>query len=181
MHAKQLYADHHYLNFWLWATLHEGEVHLTSSRDLSSRMGTAQNGEERAQIMQMFTLTGYRFVSALGVALRYLERLQHVFPSIKSAYDKANHLRAEGKNLRDMILHIDDYTAGRGRKQMDFLRKDESQDRSLPGDSSGILDASATIISNGEIWMGGRLNVERAIIELRPLVQAAKDIPPPDF
>jgi hypothetical protein len=105
-----------------------------------------------------------------------VKRSQESFPSIKPACDKARHLFAEGKLLRDMIEHADRYIEGKGRKQAGFVREVEGVATDLPGDAPGIADATSTIVDKNGHWLGGRLNVERVMIEVRAIAAAAAQI-----
>ena len=184
---KPTWMDHYNLNFWLWACLSDAEAYLAASEHLmASVRKLGQSGEnfaaanaERLLAQQHDMLAKYHFVSTMGSLLRNLNRLQELFPSIQPAYDKAEHLRTEGKLLRDMIEHADEYLAGKGRKQDKFVRESPDLLTSIPGDKPGTADATATLIDEKGHWLGGRLNVERVISELRPLIEEAKKIPAP--
>ena len=65
----------------------------------------------------------YHFVSTMGSLLRHLQRTHEMFRDLKVPYEKAEHLRTEGKDLRDMIEHADEYLGGEGRKQATFVRE----------------------------------------------------------
>src|SRR3954453_19599664 len=144
------YMDHHYLKFWLWACLHDGEKYLEANREersISSEFRKARQPgqapdvrahlERRMALRQRIELEKYHFVTAVGSLLRNLKRSQELFPSIKPACDKAQHLFAEGKDLRDMIEHADAYVEGKGRKQEEFLREAEDVATNLPGNAPG--------------------------------------------
>jgi hypothetical protein len=130
-------------------------------------------------LRQRIELEKYHFVTAVGSLLRNLKRSQELFPSIKPACDKAQHLFAEGKDLRDMIEHADAYVEGKGRKQEEFLREAEDVATNLPGNAPGSADATSTIIDDKGHWLGGRLNVEQVIAEVRVIEEEAKKIPAP--
>jgi hypothetical protein len=125
-------------------------------------------------------LAKYHFVTVVGSLLRNLQRSKELFPSIKPACDKAQHLFAEGKLLRDMIEHADAYIEGKGHKQAQFVREAEGVAANLPGDAPGIADATSTIVDDNGHWLGGRLNVERVIAEVRFIVEMATQIPAPE-
>jgi hypothetical protein len=179
--------DHHYLSFWLWACLHDGEAYLAASAALSSlsrpeKIGTSDVRaftERRTAAQRQMDLEKYHFVTAVGSLLRNLKRSQELFPSIKPACDNAHHLFAEGKPLRDMIEHADQYIEGKGRKQADFVREAEEVGTNLPGDAPGIADATSTVIDDKGHWLGGRLNVEQVIAEVRSMAEEVKKLPAP--
>jgi hypothetical protein len=180
--------DHRNLNFWLSACISDGEEFLKASRELSSippalarlpheeRMAII---ERRKLAQERLGLTKYHFVSTMGSLLRHLERTHSLFPSIKGPYEKAEHLRKEGKDLRDMIEHADQYVVGKGRKQDQFVRAAEGVATNLPGDQAGTADATALIVDKNGHWLGGRLNVEPVIAEVRAISAEAEKIPPP--
>jgi len=177
--------DHHYLNFWLWACLHDGQAFLEASAargtavlmDLGSGAADMKAFHERRMAaFQQMELEKYHFVTTMGSLLRNLKRSQELFPSIKPACDQAKHLFAEGKQLRDMIEHADAYIEGKGLKQADFIREAEGVANHLPGNTPGIADATSTVVDENGHWLGGRLNVERVIAEVRGIAEEAKKI-----
>ena len=128
------YWDHHQLNFWLWACLHDAEAYLKADHDFltSLRSGpgpTATYAQHQAwrarsdEIRRLIDLEKYHFVATMGSLLRILRRSRELFPAIQTTIDNAQHLMKEGKNLRDMIEHADQYREGKGRKQSEFLRE----------------------------------------------------------
>jgi len=183
------FMDHHYLNFWLWACLHDAEAYLAASAAFYSIARDLRGGGEAFDIrafherriisQRQMDLAKYHFVTSLGSLLRNLKRSQSLFPSIKPACDQAQHLFAEGKLLRDMIEHADEYTEGKGQKQAGFVREAEGVATDLPGDAPGIADATSTIVDKNGHRLGGRLNVERVIAEVRAIAAAAAQIPAP--
>ena len=183
------YMDHHYLNFWLWACLQDGEAYLTASAALRSitaelrlrkaAFDISTFNQRRIAAQREMELAKYHFVTAVGSLLRNLARSQDLFPGIKPACDIARHLFAEGKLLRDMIEHADDYLEGKGHNQAGFIREAEGVATNLPGNAPGIADATSTIIDNNGHWLGGRLNVERVIAEVRAIADIAAQIPTP--
>jgi hypothetical protein len=185
------YMEHHYLNFWLWACLQDGEAYLSASAALRSVTAELRPtagkpmpdirtfNDRRIAAQQQMELAKYHFVTVVGSLLRNLNRSQELFPSIKPACDKAQHLFAEGKLLRDMIEHADEYIEGKGRKQADFVREAEGVATNLPGDAPGVADATSTIVDENGHWLGGRLNVERVLAEVRAIAAEAGQIPAP--
>ena len=177
--------DHYELNFWLWACLNDAEAYLEASRILHSTIRGYRTldprtfQEQRISAQHRMELEKYHFVTALGKLLRTLKRAQHLFPTIQPAYSKANHLINEGKLLRDMIEHADDYQQGGGNNPDKFVREAVGVATDLPGDKPGTADATSTIIDKNGHWLGGRFNVERAIKEIRAIQDEANKIPPP--
>jgi hypothetical protein len=179
------WMDHHYLNFWLWACLCDAEAYLESSRQFNSvissiihnthtlqeRISAARNRQE---------LDKYHFVMTMGSLVKHLNRLAPLFPSIQPTFNAAEHLKKEGLYLRNMIEHAESNldAAAKGTPRGGFVRKSNLLS-DLPGDSQGEADATATIIDNDGHWLGGRLNVERVIAEVRHIYEAAQAIPPP--
>ena len=133
MNSNPTWKDHHDLIFWLRGCVDNGEAFLGASRELRSipvLRATSPLQERQAYFQrrelcqQQFDRTKYHFVTTMGSLLRHLQRVRSLFPSIQSAYENAKHLQKEGKDLRDMIEHADEYHAGQGRK-----RKQEPQRR----------------------------------------------------
>jgi hypothetical protein len=122
------YMDHHQLNFWLWACLRDGEAYLAASAAFGAILRTAGADirtfhERRMTAQREMELAKYHFLTATGSLLRNLKRSQNLFPNIKPACNRAQHLFAEGKLLRDMIEHADAYFEGKGREQAGFIRE----------------------------------------------------------
>ena len=115
----------------------------------------------------------------MGSLLRHLQRTHEMFRDLKVPYEKAEHLRTEGKDLRDMIEHADEYLGGEGRKQATFVREATGVAVDLPGYQPGTADATSLVIDNNGHWLGGRLNVERALLEIRAMLAVAEKIPAP--
>ena len=179
------WMDHHYLNFWLWACLHDAEAYLESSRQSISAMRSpskdwAASHNERLSAQRHLHLNQYHFVLTTGSLVKHLTRLAPLFPSIQSAFDAAEHLKKEALYLRNMIEHADTNleAANKGTPRGGFVRTSNLLP-DLPGDSRGSADATSTIIDQDGHWLGGRLNVERVIAEVRLIHEAAKAIPPP--
>jgi hypothetical protein len=182
------WMDHHNLNFWLWACLRDAEAYLEASKKSlakppkwPSTSEADQNWNEgRIHWRNVAELEKYHFAMTMGSALRYLDKLALLFPMIAPLYEKAEHARKEGLYLRNMIEHaitnLD--AAARGMPRSGFIKKSDAGSE-LPGDKRGIADATSVIIDKDGHWLGGRLNVERVIAELRPIYEAAQAIPPP--
>ena len=166
------FMDHYQLNFWLWACRADGETYLAACK-----AGEHKAAHDVRNAPQM-ELAKYHFVTATGSLLRNLERSQNLFPSIKPACEKAQHLFAEGKLLRDMIEHADDYFQGKGQKQASFVREARGILPGLPG-AGVIADATSTVVTDEGHWLGGRLCVERVLAEVRAIAEEAAKIPPP--
>lgn len=180
------WMDHHYLNFWLWACLHNAEAYLRKSAEFREiLLASSDNWREfhnrRVEAQNLMDLEKYHFVMTMGSLLRHLNRVAALFPAIQPAYHAAEHLRREGASLRNNIEHADQNFAAekRGKSRSGFVRK-SSAAANLPGDERGIADATSTIIDDDGHWLGGRLNVERVIVELRLLFEAVKNVPPPE-
>ncbi len=168
------WMDHHYLNFWLWACLHDAEAYLDSSRQLHSV--TISHNEARNHL----DLNQYHFAMTMGSLVKCLNRLAPLFPTIQPVFNAAVHLQKEGLYLRNMIEHVEKNleAANKGTPRGGFVRKSNLLSN-LPGNRQGSADATSTIIDNDGHWLGGRLNVERVIAEVHPIYEAAQAIPPP--
>ena len=124
------YMDHYYLNFWLWACLHDGEKYLAAASAFRAMIAGLRTTRESVLTFNQTRLTAqremelakYHFVTAVGSLVRNLEHSKRLFPSIEAACEKVQHLFAEGKLLRDMIEHADEYNQGKGREQAGFVR-----------------------------------------------------------
>jgi hypothetical protein len=179
------WMDHRNLNFWLWACLSDAEAYLQSSSEFRDILADPQKdpkkfNERRIASQNLMELKKYHFVMTMGTALRYLDKLVPLFPTIAPLYEKAEHSRKEGLYLRNMIEHAITNADAQARNapRGGFVRKTDAA-FDLPGDTRGIADATATIIDDSGHWLGGRLLVERVIAELRPIYEAAQAIPAP--
>jgi hypothetical protein len=179
------YMDHYYLNFWLWACLHDAEAYLESSRRFTSAMRNSPKDwvafqKERSSLQYTMELNKYHFIMTMGSLTKNLQRLAALFPSVQPAYEAAEHLTKEGLYLRNMVEHADTnlQAASKGTPRGGFVRKSNLLPE-LPGSSGGSADATSTIIYNEGHWLGGRLNVEKIIEEVQLIYDAAQTIPPP--
>jgi hypothetical protein len=184
--------DHHDLNFWLWACLHDAETYLESSRQFTSSIiggpkdwATFDDERERlsAQRRRRLDLDKYHFAMTMGSLVKRLSRLATLFPSIQPPFNAAERLQKEGLTLRNMIEHEETNLEAakkskKGTPRGGFVRTSNLLS-TLPGNRQGSADATSTIIDNDGHWLGGRLNVERVIVEVRLIYEAAQAIPPP--
>jgi hypothetical protein len=187
------WQDHHDLNFWLWACLHDAEAFFEAShrstaamhevsKDVVHNLGRnrAQLNAERLTAQARLQLSKYHFVLTTGSLVKNLTRLAPLFPTIQPLVDAAEHLKKEGLSLRNMIEHADTNFAAakKGTPRGGFVRKSNLLPE-LPGTSGGTADATALIVDQDGHWLGGRLNVERVVAEVRRIYEAAQAIPPP--
>jgi hypothetical protein len=154
------WMDHYYLNFWLWACLHDAEAYLEASRQfISARTRIASKDwaasrEERLSTQRRKDLNQYHFVMTMGSLVKHLTRLAPLFPSIQPAFDAAKHLQKEGLYLRNMIEHADTNleAANKGTPRGGFVRKSNLLPE-FPGNSRGSADATSTIIDQDGHWL----------------------------
>jgi hypothetical protein len=180
------YMDHYYLNFWLWACLHDAEAYLESSRRFTSSIPNDPKDwatflqKERPALQRTTELNKYHFIMTMGSLEKNHPRLAELFQSVQPTYEAAEHFRKEGLYLRNMVEHGDKnlQAANKGTPRGGFVRKSNLLPE-LPGSSGGLADATSTIINDEGHWLGGRLNVEKIIEEVRLIYNAAQAIPPP--
>jgi len=166
------WMDHHQLNFWLWAFLRNGQAYLESSQKdcaaFENRFSEEAPTISREQVelaRRECELTKYHFVVTMGSLIRVLDKARHQFPSIQAPYSRASNLR-EGRSLRGLIEHADEYFSGRGKHRDQWEHHDTAR---------GIItDASCTEINKDGHWLGGRFNVERAIAEVEVIAEEAR-------
>jgi hypothetical protein len=183
------WADREDLIFWLGACLHNAERYLGAERESCAPFGkTKASPEERMEWQErrqtnsrLARLHKYHFAMSLGSLLRRLEQLVPLFPSVQPSYDAAQHLRKEGRLLRNMIEHADKNleSAARGKPRGGFVRKTSAAGDVFPGDKPGMADATGVIIDAKGHWLGGHLNVEWVVAELRWMLKAAQASPLP--
>jgi hypothetical protein len=169
------FSDLEELLFWLWSSITDAEAYLRASNDRQSIL--TSDVKQRVLVQRQLRLAQYHLVTSMNSLVRRLPKLVSLFPGIQAAYDNAKHLRDEAKDLRDMIEHADDYLSGGGHKRGQFVRDVEVP--GIPGDKPGRVDATSTIISNAGHLLGGRLNVERALDEVKAIWAEAEKIPSP--
>ena len=161
------------LIFWLWAFLRDGEALLAAK---THRKFVARQRNAGGQIAQYeFRLAKYHFTSTMGSTIRRLNDLGQLFPEITAAWDNAKHLRAEAKDQRDMLEHADEYTKGKGQKPAEFVRQ-----TTIAGLSAAI-DATSDFSDGYGLHIGGRLNVETAMREIKAISHEAEKIVPPEY
>ena len=183
--VEPTWMDWYELKLWLWAFLEDAHAFLDASQKRNavnappptapSRLWT-----ERLTATARFDLRKYHFVMTMGTLVKTLTRVSPLFPSVQALFEKAEHLREEGAYLRNMIEHADRNIAAqkRGTPRGGFVRK-SSLLPEIPGSSAGAADATSVVIDQKGHWLGGRFNVERAIVEVRAMYDAAAAIPPP--
>lgn len=165
--------DYDELTYWLWATLRNAEEYLSysaASYEASKQMFEMDMAQWRSMrqkiddLRKLEKLSAYHFISVMGVLIRVLNRSQKLFPTIQSSYNRARHLMTEGKEIRDMIEHAygkDGYLHGGGRFKEKFVRS---------GDGYSA-DATSTITKDDGTWLGNRLCVEKAVIEIQEIYE----------
>ena len=146
--------DHHSLNFWLWACLHDAETYLESSRQFFSIISDPKDWttfhDKRLSAQRQLDLDKYHFTMTMGSLVKRLTRLAPLFPSIQPAFNAAEHLREEGLYLRNMIEHEEANleAAKKGTPRGGFVRKSNLLSN-LPGNRQGEADATSTIVNGG--------------------------------
>lgn len=97
------------------------------------------------------------FVIALGKSIDYLnyikERSQISKELLDELYEKVG--KTEITELRNMREHDDEYIRGDGHKQQNFI--------TVSKDNFFASDATSTLIINGEILLGGKVNVGKTV------------------
>jgi hypothetical protein len=139
-----------------------------------------QSNAERLAAQARRRLSTYHFVMTTGTLVKTLTRLVPLFSPVQPSFDAAEHLKREGLTLRNMIEHseINLAAAKKGTPRGGFVRKSNLLPE-LPGSQGGIADATSLIINQDGHWLGGRLNVERIIAEVRPIYEVAQGLPAP--
>ena len=166
--------------------MHDAEAYLEASRQHRAALDKFFNNfgnisrDEDLAAQKLMELSKYHFVMTMGSLFRHLHQVVPKFPAMKSRFEAAQHLRKEGLALRNMIEHADKnlQAAAKGTPRGGFARKSGAA-ADLPGNAHGIADATSTVVDNDGHWLGGRLNVERVVVELRDLLEAAKAVQPP--
>jgi hypothetical protein len=169
--------DYDDLTFWLWAFITDAEAFLHFAAERSRKIRIRSTGfQERAIDALQVRLAQYHLATCMGSMLRQLDRLNQLFPGVQAAYEGAKHLRQEGKELRDFIEHADEYAAGKGRKNKRerYFRRTKKLLPNLPG--AAKIDALSMVKNQDGHWIGGRLNVERALAEAKAISIEAQKI-----
>ena len=158
------WMDREDVGFWTQAFMTSAESYLESAR-AAFLPGAHWPTEQRA-----LRLTGYVLLTCTGQLVRALKHAQRVFPELRPAVGSANHLFTEGKALRDMVEHADDYARGGGKNRAALYRER----------NGAVADATSTIVLGNGHWLGNRFCVERALGEVRNISAALEQIPYPD-
>ena len=106
------------------------------------------------------------FVTSVSKAIDWLKEVRKLKPDLSSDIDSFIHNFPEAKDLRNMREHDVDYFKGKGIAQNRFVK-------SL---ADSTVDASASISDQTGYLIGGRLNVQQAVIaaqKLFPVIEKA--------
>lgn len=172
MTRKRDWHSHDQLMYWIWACLESARAYLLMSKEYHEILFERKNPvsmELRTDYRYKVDLAKYNFIMTLGSLCRNLKVAQHLFPEIQPAYSRAHHLIKEGNELRGMVEHSDEYFSGRGKHKERWIRSDSP----FVGSSA---DPTSTIVNEEGHWLGGRLNVEKIILEVCFIQDAAKNI-----
>ena len=180
------WIDHYLLKFWTSAAIKDGREFLRlahkmrtpSPKGAPTAEGVRRFDELRARHDDM-ELAKFHFLLLAGKAIRELKRLTPLFPTTEPLFAAAEHLLTEGKDIRDMNEHSDQYQTGRGKKQSEFFRECRGIAEDLPGDQRGVADATSLNINNNGHWIVVRLEGERVITELATTLCVTEPIPAP--
>jgi hypothetical protein len=183
--VEPTWMDWYELKLWLWAFLEDAQAFLDASQkrhaiNISPPTVPPRPWTERLTAGARFDLSKYHFVMTMGTLVKTLTRVSPLFPTVQDLFEKAEHLREEGTYLRNMVEHADKNiaAASKGRPRGGFVRKSNLLPE-IPGSSGGTADATSVLIDQNGHWLGGRFNVERAVVEVRAIYEAAGPIPPP--
>ncbi|WP_429911180.1 hypothetical protein [Glycocaulis sp.] len=156
------------IELWPWAIENDGLVLLNANdkleQSLAAKMERWRDPQAEADYEEArlsFEIERFHFISTIGEAAVRLKWACATYPELEPHLQKAAHLFTEGRELRNMTVHVDEYFEGRGHQQSRFERSDVIQ---------GVTaDASSTVINEHGLWLGGRFNVQIAISEARAL------------
>lgn len=173
---------HHQMNFWLWAFKRDSHQFLATSQASNnafekifdkSRRDRQEDQIAYDHLDKQLSFDKYHFVTTMGSLLRILKISKSIWPVLQPSYSASTHLLQEGQIIRGLIEHSEEYFAGKGKNPDKWERPD------LKG--LGISDASSMTIDEDGHWIGGRLNIERAMKEVAAIAIVSASIPEPDY
>ena len=117
------------------------------------------------------------FVLALYNTVFFLSHAANTFAGFRKVVDEIESVNGVGyiKDVRDMRVHIDEYSKGKGGKNKDNARfVYESPDELYPAkpfaDHLFAADATSTIILPDAYLIGGRINLQKTMLTLERLL-----------
>lgn len=102
------------------------------------------------------------FISSLNQAIEWIKESIKYESSMKEIFDLIIKKFPNIKDVRNMNEHDISYYQGKGHKQKDFVK-------AIEGNESIVSDATSTIILEEGYLIGGRLNLEKAMIHLKDI------------
>jgi len=108
------------------------------------------------------------FVYALHNAIFFLQKTSDLFSGFRTIVDEIENVNGKGivKDVRDMRVHVDDYSKKKGREQERFICKSPDGLFSADATSSFIFQNAC----QNDYLIGGRINVQKSIQVLQKLV-----------
>lgn len=145
---------------WVWSIMFQGDRLLNAQDVLNSphALGSAGMQQFREQ-MDRRLMEEQFFLDAVGKALRWIKVAKRQDLSLSEAVDRFLQQLPEAGEVRNMREHDDEYLEGNGNKQADFVKTTTVGGQQI----SATVDASSTIVWDGNYLIGGRLNVQNAI------------------
>lgn len=125
---------------------------------------TKKRLEIRNAVSAKFDSKAALFLVALNKVNRWARELQKIAPEQSTGVPRFVESFAEGKKLRDIHEHDDEYLTGRGQKRSQLIYTTE--------DGWLSADAFSTITVNGEILLGGRVSVQKMLSEAQRLQES---------
>ena len=151
---------------WVRSIVFQGDrlLHAHNSLNSSPVVGSAGLQKFREQ-MDRRLMEEQFFLDAVGKALRWVKVAKMRKPSLGQDVDRFLQQLPEAGDVRNMREHDDAYFQGHGNKQAKFVKTAPIGKQQI----SVTVDASSTIVWDGDYLIGGRLNVQKAIEAARAL------------
>lgn len=151
------------LNEWLCRdTLNPPGWDRSKAFDINQMKAETQSRvEARRAVKAKFDSKAALFLVALNKVNRWARELQKVSPEKSAGVPRFVESFAQGKILRDIHEHDEEYRTGGGRKRDQLTYATE--------DGWFSADAFSTISVDGEILLGGRVSVQKMLSEAQLL------------
>jgi len=172
---------------WSKGTIFQGERLLTTfnkSNELSTMLFERPDrfaiySKQSRELQDIVRYEEDFFVYSLHRAIFFIFKASHSFAGFKNIYDKVESIIGEGhaKDIRDMRVHIDEYSKGKGDQPDRFVY--ESPEELYPvkpfAETLFVADASSTIVFPDAYLIGGRINVQNAIMVFEDLLPSIRE------
>ena len=143
---------------WLKGVIYQGNRLLENQQKMQNAMQaiapeTLMKHQDYLVLNDLRIVEEHFFVTSISKTIDWLKEVKKFRLELSSEIDMFFHSLPEAKDLRNMREHDVDYFKGKGNAQNRFVKTLTNM----------TVDASASISSTDGYFIGGRLNVQRAM------------------